>query len=270
LVNVGKLLLSLVTPDANDTNQSAKDILDWFNQQFLPAVGDALKITVKVGVELIAGTLEAIWGTLEDLWYDFLESIGFGRPKQGSNQFTNDLAHQIAVQTKATNEEATVTGGVYAGKYAAYTDDTYLGDLMRTYGASYLANGRNVYDWSAETSELTGAQKDVWSMFVEDITRSAEGLTEEIFDSWFETPESEGNESGVPLEAIESMLSTLTTVVAEMPDQAASAAAAAAAGHLSGAKVEMDGQAVGQIVLPTVSAGLARANRAALKAAAAH
>ena len=60
-------------------------------------------------------------------------------------------------------------------------------------------------------------------------------------------------ESGL-LDDLGSVIASLNAAVAEMPGQAGSAAASA----LSGAQVMMDGAAVGALLLPTISAGLAR------------
>ena len=57
--------------------------------------------------------------------------------------------------------------------------------------------------------------------------------------------------------ALQASIATLQSSSEAMPGEAASAAAAA----ISGAKVEMDGQAVGRIVLPYVSAGIYRQSR---------
>lgn len=68
----------------------------------------------------------------------------------------------------------------------------------------------------------------------------------------------EGGGGGSP-EDLASAVQTLTAAAEGL----AAAAAAAAVGGLAGAKVEMDGQTVGTLVLPTVAAGLARQYRQA-------
>lgn len=263
-----KIVASFGTPDETDTARAIEDYATWWATDLLPSIADLAVVTVKVmfdvSADAIAALTKTIYNTAVTLLYDALEAIGLGWMVKG-----RDFDQEAEVEAKtaaAAAEEAEAQGYTNANAFADTAD--VLLDAMKSYAEDYVSQGgtpswgNSIYDYVDEEyhSALTAADFEAWNQLLADLSRHGDTLTEEGVSAWFGEDESEDVSSSV--DALTSAVEALMTAAGNLGADAA----AAAGGALNGAKVEMDGQAVGELVLPTVVAGISRNNRVVAKA----
>jgi hypothetical protein len=255
---------TLVTPDEEDTKAAVKDLYKWFYTDFLGALGDSLVVRGKVVFELADNAFAALMNHIESQWKAGLTAIGMGwlfDENESQLEFKNQMEANQAATAWENNPMR------LAGKYANV--DPMLRDTMEAYAHAWISgSGQQPSWWSLDESDFNindQGMMDQWRGFLADLNAFGDELNMDNFWSWFEEPEGETEEESDVSSSLEQLNTTVSAFAAAaeaLPGQAAAAAASA----LSGAKVEMDGAAVGQIVLAPVMAEISRMNRTAARA----
>lgn len=255
---------TLGTPDKEDTKAAVKDMYKWFYTDFLGTLGDSLVVRGKVVFELAEDAFTALMNHIESQWKAGLTAIGMGWLFEESE---SQREFQYGLEATRMDEMGQNNPFQLAGKYANV--DPMLRDTMEAYAHAWVSGGgRQPSWWSLDESDFNindHGLMDQWRGFLTDLNTYAEELNMDNFWSWFEDPE-DGKEEGTSITSSLEQLNTTVSAFAAAAEALPGQAAAAAAGALSGAKVEMDGAAVGQIVLAPVMAEISRMNRTAARA----
>lgn len=194
----------------------------------------------------------------------------------GAGHFLSDLYSSITGDTAGAAKMESFWDSVFATpdewgtrletlgtlpEYVVQRRDELLADAeksdLRDMMGTLLASG----EWAGGINEST---YDAW-LSVINAGAEAEGYAEiaaQISSMYNKVMGVEEEAETEDSEAIVSAVSSLESTAAALPGLAASAAA----GALGGAQIVMDGAVVGQLILPYISAGMARANRVVQKA----
>ena len=268
---VCKFAATLGTPDEEDTEKAKQDLAKWFEETFKPATAEVLKIGVKVGFELAEETSVALVNFVEDAVAKALENMGLGFLVKETEAFAEGAAHAQEVAAEAQSWSDPYR---YAGMFAGTSEDLAY-ELKDFAEAVTLAGGfNNLTEWErkGEYADIMGAggTEEIWVQFqtiLSDMSEALSGTVEDgkvteafdaIMESWF--GEDAGAVEGAANSAAEAAVAAKEA--ANAAQEAANAASTVAA-SIGSITVEMDGQTVGELVTPTVAAGLARMTRVA-------
>lgn len=240
---------SLVTPDEDDTKTAIKKLTKWYTEEFLPSMGDTFVFYVRVGFDIATDGIENLAKGIKNALESALDAIGLDWLIGGSS---NEETVQLHVENEQA-ADAKSTAAYYTGRFKGLSEDV-VWDTFLAYAQAWDATGGNSSAassmYASEIAALDSASRAMFNEFANILSNEMDPAKYDYDDfiDWFETTEEDG-EIGASIESLNANISALNTSVQGLPGEAAASAAAA----LNGAKVEMDGQVVGNIVISAMS-----------------